>query len=77
MTPAFEDLRQGDFVKARVGNERLWFQVLSHCDDPPNAVVCTVASAPVAATFDGRVTLDREWILETQRSSKPDLRVVN
>lgn len=65
MTP-FEQLRQGDLVKAVVGNERLWFTVLHTVDDPANAVVCTLQSEPVSGiTFDGRTTIDRRWIIDT------------
>ena len=65
----FEELRQGDYVKARVGNERLWFQVLSHVGVPSNAVICRLASAPeTGIVFDGRCTIDRDWIIETSRA---------
>lgn len=65
--PEFAALRQGDFVKARVGNERIWFSVLSHVDQPSNAVICVLANDPEHCVLDGRVTLDRDWIIETMR----------
>jgi hypothetical protein len=77
--PAFEDLRQGDFVKVRVGNERLWFEVLHSAESQGmrNAVVCRLASAPAeGVVFDGRVTIDRDWITDTARQHKPTLKVV-
>ena len=74
--PEFADLRQGDFVKARVGNERIWFQVLAHIDQPSNAVICTLTNDPLHCVFDGRVTLDRNWIIETMRDEKPTLKLV-
>lgn len=65
----FEELRQGDFVKARVGNERLWFTVLALV---PNAVVCTLASQPVGEVyFDGRCTLDKAWVMDAARKAAP------
>lgn len=76
--PLFDDLRQGDFVKARIGNERLWFEVLTLVDRPSNAVMCVLASTPACgAVFDGRVTLDRVQILETKpRATPPKLKPV-
>lgn len=73
----FDDLRQGDFVKVRIGNERLWFNVLSFVDNPANAVLCTLVSSSICgARFDGRVTLDRSQIIDAARDKKPNLRIV-
>ena len=72
----FEDLRQGDFVKARVGNERLWFTVLAVV---PNAAICTLASKPVGEIyFDGRCTLDRAWMMDfAPKAVPPKLQLVS
>ncbi len=74
-----EELAQGDFVKVRVGNERIWFEVLTMLasDGVCNAVICRLANIPQECVFDGRVTIDREWIIDTNRKSKPNLRVVS
>lgn len=75
--PEFADLRQGDFVKARIGNERIWFSVLAHVGgQPSNAVICTLSNDPQECVFDGRTTLDRDWIIETMRDEKPTLKLV-
>jgi hypothetical protein len=81
VSPSFEDLRQGDLVKVRVNNERLWFEVLAHVagEGRSNAVLARLSSKPVeGVVFDGRVTLDRAWIIETHRreSDRPKLSVV-
>lgn len=75
---SFEDLCSGDFVKVRVGNERLWFKVLAHVDSPSNAIMCILQSEPVSPLiFDGRVTIDRDWIIETQCAPRaPSLKLV-
>ena len=79
-TPSFDELKQGDFVKVRVGNERIWFAVLSHIcqrlDGAYNAVLCSLASDPVECVFDARVTIDRDWILESARQTPPELKVI-
>lgn len=72
--PDFDDLRNGDFVKVRVAGERLWFRVIAlSCPFgiPArgfNAVLCVLDSKPRDDVhFDGRVTIDREWVIETAR----------
>lgn len=70
----FEDLGLGDMVQARVGNERLWFQVDQPVADTViNAVVCRLHSTPISGiVFDGQVTLDREWIIDVYRAPEPN-----
>lgn len=73
----FEALQHGDYVKARVGNERLWFEVLSHTGEgTQNAIICRMVSiSQEGVVFDGRCTLDRDWIIDTSRA-KPKLTIV-
>lgn len=77
----WEDIRQGDCVKVRVGNERLWFEVLGHSvtEGQCNSVICRLSSVPAedGIVFDGRVTIDRDWIIEAARKAKPKLRLVS
>ena len=71
----------GDFVKVAVGGERLWFRVLHTFGNGPRllGVVAELDSEPVNlwTTFDGKVTLDRDWIIEVAGAPpKPTLHLV-
>ena len=59
----FEEVRPGHYVKARVGNESLWFVVIGLIEN--NAVRCRMASDSITGiVFEGECTLDRNWISE-------------
>lgn len=75
--PAFDNLKPGDFVKVRVGNEGLWFEMLDRVEN--NALVARLANNPVTGiVFDGRCTIDRDWIVDTaSKRVRPDLKVVS
>jgi hypothetical protein len=66
----------GWWVQARVGNERLWFEVIGRVEN--NAFLCRLASHSVTGvTFDGRCTLDRDWIMQARPPRKgPPLQMV-
>lgn len=76
----WDDVAQGDFVKVRVGNERVWFQVLarSETEGQCNSLICRLDTSPAEAgiVFDGRVTIDRDWVTEAVRKAPPHLKLV-
>lgn len=75
---SFDDVVSGNTVKARVGNEGLWFVVIRRVEN--NAVVCRMISDSITGVvFDGECTLDRNWICEVGPrliSAEPDLTVI-
>lgn len=70
----FEALLAGDFVQVRVGNERLWFEVIALVDDddqPANAVIVRAANrSACGAVYDGCATFDRSWIMDARAQSR-------
>lgn len=80
-TPALAEVRSGDFIKATVAGERLWFKVLNVIafNDRPIGFVCRLDSKPddPSIVFDGRVTIDVYAVIETGRAiDRPKLAVV-
>lgn len=70
----FEALLAGDFVEARVGNERMWFEVVMLVDDDgqdANAVIVRPANhSACGAVYDGCATFDRSWIIDARAQSR-------